>query len=148
MPGANVIGPGDFLKHVVNPADFKLSKMGLSMSVSDLTNTTKREQRYDNIKITALKAVPPHIQLSVDSFLSEKFNIYPNPTTNVVNITNAENMVVEQVTVYDVTGKQLSTQSYNNETEVQLNVENLASGTYMLHVETAQGTAVKKLVKK
>ncbi|RRA94007.1 T9SS type A sorting domain-containing protein [Paenimyroides viscosum] len=35
-----------------------------------------------------------------------------------------------------------------NETFKQLNVENLASGTYMLHIQTNAGLAVKKLVKK
>lgn len=66
----------------------------------------------------------------------------------MVTITNNESMLVEQVTIYDSIGKQLSTQTFNNQTEIQLNVENLASGTYMLHLQTAQGTAVKKLVKK
>jgi len=57
-------------------------------------------------------------------------------------------MLVQQVVIYDISGKQLNTQSFNNETEIQLNVENLASGTYMLHLQTNEGTAVKKLVKK
>src|SRR5690606_39762654 len=111
--------------------------------------STYIRNRYDNIKITALNAVPPGvIALSVDDILSEKFNLYPNPATNIVNITNSENMAVQQVMVYDVTGKQLSTQTFNNETEIQLNVENLASGTYMLHIKTNEGVAVKKVVKK
>ncbi|WCM41154.1 T9SS type A sorting domain-containing protein [Flavobacterium sp. CBA20B-1] len=103
--------------------------------------------KYDNIKITALKSVPPHL-LTADNFLAEKFNLYPNPANSMVNITNAENMQIQQITVYDVAGKQLSTQTYNNETEIQLNIEHFASGTYMLHLQTNQGTAVKKLVKK
>lgn len=84
----------------------------------------------------------------MNEILAEKFNMYPNPATNIVNITNRENMLVSQITVYDVTGKQMSTQSFNNEAEIQLNVENLPSGTYMLHLQTEVGTAVKKLVRK
>jgi len=42
----------------------------------------------------------------------------------------------------------LNTQMFNNENEIQLNVENLVSGVYLLHIETNEGTAVKKLVKK
>ena len=121
------------------------------MNVSNGANDPKiyTRNRYDNIKITAINAVPPNvIALSTSEQLSTKFNLYPNPATSVVNITNAENMVVEQVTIYDIAGKQLSTQNFNNEAEIQLIVENLASGTYMLHLQTKQGTAVKKLVKK
>src|SRR5690606_26410225 len=103
--------------------------------------------KYDNIKLTALPSVPNYI-LSANEIVSAKFNMYPNPATNLVNITNSENMLVEQVTVYDSTGKQLTTQSFNNQTEIQLNIENLANGTYMLHIQTNAGLAVKKLVKK
>lgn len=103
--------------------------------------------KFDNIKMTALKSVPPHI-LSTENVLAQKFYLYPNPANNVVNITNTENMLVNQVTVYDSTGKQLNTHAFNNETQIQFNVENLASGTYMLHIQTENGTAVKKLVKK
>ena len=100
--------------------------------------------KFDNIKITALKNVP----LSVSEFLNDKFTIYPNPATNVVNITNTENIQVSTITIYDVTGKLLSTQSFNNETNIQLNTEGLASGTYMLHLQTNKGVAVKKIIKK
>lgn len=102
--------------------------------------------KYDNIKLTALASVPTYI-LSANEIVSAKFNMYPNPATNVVNIINSENMLVEQVTVYDISGKQLITQSFSNQTQIQLNVENLASGTYMLHIQTNVGLAVKKLVK-
>ena len=124
-----------------------------------LYNTAHRElpagaynaihSKYDNIKITALNAVPPEvIALSVDDVLSEKFKLYPNPATDIVNITNSENMFVEQVAVYDASGKQLNAQTFNNEAAIQLNLENLASGVYLLHIKTNEGTAVKKLVKK
>src|SRR5690606_6059400 len=95
IPGKNYARSGAFL-NVTNPLDFKLSKIGFIMAIFDLQGDAKREQRFDNIKITALKAVPPHL-LSAGSFLAEKFNLYPNPATNVVNITNSENMLVNQV---------------------------------------------------
>ena len=103
--------------------------------------------KIDNIKVSGLKTLPPYI-LSTNEQLAAKFNLYPNPATNVVNITNSENMLVNQVTVYDVAGKQLSSQTFNNQTEIQLNVEKLASGTYMLYLQTTEGIAVKKLIKK
>jgi len=102
--------------------------------------------KYDNIKLSAVPNRPTFA--NVNEWISSKFNVYPNPATNIVNITNSENVLVNQITIYDVTGKQVSTQNYNNETQLQLNVENLASGTYMLHLETNEGMAVKKLVKK
>ena len=103
--------------------------------------------KIDNIKLSALQTLPSYI-LSTNEQLAAKFNLYPNPATNVVTITNNENRLVNQVAVYDTTGKLISTHSFNEQTEIQLNIENLASGTYMLHLQTNEGTAVKKLVKK
>lgn len=117
--------------------------LGLSASTFNSAFIVK----FDNIKLSALYALPSYI-LSTNEQLAAKFNMYPNPTTNVVNITNSENMLVQQVTIYDISGKQLSIQTFNNENEIQLNVENLASGTYMLHLQTNEGLAVKKMVKK
>lgn len=151
-PHFGTVISGDFLSQSTSVnliEDFKPTEISLRTNPHTVSNVQQIVHRYDNIKITALNAVPPEvINLSVNEQLASKFNLYPNPATNVVNITNSENTLVNQVTVYDVTGKQLSTQTYNNETEIQLNVEHLASGTYMLHLQTNAGTAVKKLVKK
>ena len=154
LPFFNVVTSHDFLKHITSTnliQDYPLSNIVINVIASKGVNDPQiyTRNRYDNIKITAINAVPPSvITLSTNEQLAAKFNMYPNPATNVVNITNNENMLVNKVVIYDITGKQLSTQSFNNETQIQLNVENLASGTYMLHLQTNEGIAVKKLVKK
>lgn len=128
----------DSFSHNRMPENVSFSATGLNLSSI---------VKLDNIKLSALQTLPSYI-LSTNEQLAAKFNLYPNPATNVVNITNSENMLVNKVVIYDITGKQLSTQTFNNETEIQLNVENLASGTYMLYLQTNEGIAVKKLVKK
>ncbi len=128
---------------------FSHNRMSDNINIIINSLNTTSVVKIDNIKLTALSTVPPEVvALSVNKQLATKFNLYPNPATNVVNITNEENMQVNQITVYTLAGKQVSTQAYNNQTEIQLNVEHLASGTYLLYLQTAQGTAVKQLIKK
>src|SRR5690606_14178472 len=149
-PYFNTVAVGDFLADSTSVnliEDFKPLVLLFNFGISDQNNSTLLANKYDNIKITALKSVPPEV-LSTANFLADKFNLYPNPATNVVTITNNENRLVNKIEVYDTTGKLINTQNYNNEAELQLNVENLTSGTYMLHLQTNEGTAVKKLVKK
>src|SRR5690606_11442768 len=105
--------------------------------------TITSEYKFDNIVISAVNTVP----LSVQDFISNKFNMFPNPASNVVTITNSENIGVEQIQVFDISGKAVQSYIFNNENQVQLNIEELAAGTYMLHIKTNEGTAVKKLVK-
>jgi len=37
--------------------------------------------------------------------------------------------------------------TYKNESEVSLTIENITISTYLLHIKTKEGTAVKKLIK-
>lgn len=102
------------------------------------------DYKYDNFVISAINTVP----LSTQDFISEKFNLYPNPAKNLVNITNTENIAVEKITVFDVNGKLIDTKIFNKQSKVQLDVDAFAAGTYLLHIETTEGIAVKKVVKK
>ncbi|HLV51177.1 MAG TPA: T9SS type A sorting domain-containing protein [Flavobacterium sp.] len=56
-------------------------------------------------------------------------------------------MDIEEVTVYDMSGKTVNLQKGNKENEMQLNIESFATGNYLLHIKTEQGTAVKKVIK-
>ena len=154
IPHLNKAVVGDFLKNSTSAnliQDFKPENIVLTafMTVAPQDPLAVTSNRYDNIKVTALSSVPPEvINLSTNEVLSNSFNLYLNPASNVVNITNNENMLVNQVAIYDTAGKLINTQNFNEQIEIQLNVENLANGTYMLHLQTNEGTAVKKLVKK
>src|SRR5690554_1162499 len=103
--------------------------------------------KLDNIKLSALQTLPSHL-VSIRDFVSSKFNVFPNPVTDVVTITNSENIGVEQIEVFDISGKTVKSLHFNNENEVQLHLGDFASGTYLLHIQTNEGMAVKKVVKK
>lgn len=100
---------------------------------------------YDNFNISAINSTP----LSINKTTETTFNIFPNPVTDIVTIINNENIGgIEEVVVYDMNGKKVKSQKgNNNKNEVQLNMENFARGSYLLHVKTKEGTAIKKLIK-
>ncbi|MGB0477469.1 MAG: T9SS type A sorting domain-containing protein, partial [Flavobacteriaceae bacterium] len=56
--------------------------------------------------------------------------LHPNPMTNVLHISYISTTTVNY-TLYDSTGKQLSSQTHTGK-EHQLEVSHLASGTYLL----------------
>lgn len=129
------------LNNFLVPLEFKADHNQKIFSSGSATGA-----KYDNICVTAIPTLPTY--LNINEFLATKFNLYPNPATNIVNITNSENISVRQAEIYDVTGKLINTQNFNNEADIQLNIETLTSGTYLLHIKTEEGTAVKKLIKK
>jgi hypothetical protein len=85
--------------------------------------------------------------LSNDEFFSSKFSVSPNPANNVINITNADNMLVNAVTVTDLNGRTVKNVSFEGVANAQVNVADLASGMYILNVTSDKGTATKKFVK-
>lgn len=81
--------------------------------------------------------------LSVADFSFNQINLFPNPATNSVNITNARNTSLK---VYNIQGVlELKTNIVNNLKE--LNIEQLSSGVHFLKFQNEQGTVVKKLIK-
>lgn len=76
----------------------------------------------------------------------EVLNSYPNPATDVLNITLNE--VVSTVSILSLDGKVISTENVNANTTT-LNVANLSTGIYFYEVVTTGGDKlIKKFVKK
>ena len=68
--------------------------------------------------------------------------VYPNPAQHTLYIESSE--AVEQVRVYDVSGRELM--QIANPAQ-SIDVSTLANGIYIIKVKTAQGETVKKIVK-
>ncbi|WP_374725233.1 T9SS type A sorting domain-containing protein [Flavobacterium arsenatis] len=58
--------------------------------------------------------------------------------------------IIKQIGIYDLTGKLIYTQNYfeDKTEEIQLNVEKLSTGMYLLQLQTDENVLVKKLIKK
>ena len=76
----------------------------------------------------------------IEETLGYELNVYPNPTTGIISV-NAENL--QSVEVMDLTGRTVMTSNENT-----FNMGSLANGVYMLRINTANGTAMQKVVKK
>ncbi len=76
----------------------------------------------------------------------------PNPATDILNVTmgNFTEVMEEErevsVQVFDVSGKQRIQQNFTNEA-IQLNIKDLPSGTYIIHVITGEEKSIQKFVK-
>ncbi len=73
-----------------------------------------------------------------------KAKVYPNPAGEVVNI---EYSSIKQVAVTDITGRVVLTRSFNGEKTIQLNIQNLSKGLYLLKIYSGNQPAVtEKLI--
>ncbi|RYZ84409.1 MAG: T9SS type A sorting domain-containing protein, partial [Proteobacteria bacterium] len=71
--------------------------------------------------------------------------MYPNPTIESVRI-NASS-TIEKAEVFDSQGRLVEVVRFDNKKNAILATSHLASGTYILRISSASGTAVQKLIK-
>ena len=131
LPAANWAGP-----FIVDEVDF--------ITTTPTTNAAVSEIIYDNLTV---KAAPEEALLNVSEVIAEgSFSVYPNPAKNVLNISNTINAVVNNVVLTDLNGRVVKSQNLNT-VEGQVNISDLATGIYMMNVNTDKGSITKKIIK-
>jgi alpha-tubulin suppressor-like RCC1 family protein len=75
--------------------------------------------------------------------LNNRFTLYPNPVSNVLNI-SVENESIQNSVIYDVTGKQVKFQEGNT---TSIMVDDLKSGFYFLALTIDGKREIKKFIK-
>ena len=93
----------------------------------------------DNIMVTDSVLSTSENLLSKNSV-----NIYPNPTSDYLNIKTDKK--ITEMTVYDISGKKVFS---SNSSDRKIDVSQLAKGTYILTIKSADGTmSNQKFIKK
>lgn len=81
--------------------------------------------------------------LSVDAFSLSNISVFPNPVKEVLTINT--DATLKAVSVFNISGKEVYTAKTIENNSINLN--NLATGMYILKVETDKGIEYKKLIK-
>ena len=81
---------------------------------------------------------------AVSESLSSTIALYPNPAYDAVTIEGED---INRVRVYNVYGQMMGMIETRKQSSIRLEIGNYASGTYILMLDTDQGTAVKRFVK-
>jgi len=92
----------------------------------------------DDIEVLALDPA------SSEKFFVENFNLYPNPTSDILNIESKNGLEMINVQITDLTGRIV--RSITNSSTI--NVSDLATGTYLIDISTTEGKASSKFIKK
>ena len=71
------------------------------------------------------------------------FNIYPNPTNNTIHI-NATGFPVNNIKIYDLSGKLLIFKNYNSKINIKTNISNFSNGIYILKLNNEFITKIIK----
>ena len=84
---------------------------------------------------------------SIDEINDNRVKIYPNPTTDYVQLEVQEGVLVESIKVYDMSGKEYEITYTNSQDEYEINLGGLPSGNYMIVIQS-QGNQIRRQVQK
>ncbi len=79
-----------------------------------------------------------------DHAMNLQVKLFPNPTKNLLHLQTATNSNLDKITITDLTGKVILTQTNNTN---QVNVELLASGMYIIEAVSGQEKFTTKFIK-
>jgi len=74
--------------------------------------------------------------------------LYPNPTSDVINIVNTSALQLEGFKIYDMNGRLIREVATTNNHTQTINLSDLSSGVYMIHIYNDQLNTVKRVIKK
>lgn len=82
--------------------------------------------------------------LSIDNLSESILTIFPNPSSQYVNISNMNNLshssvFIKRVQMVSLTGHVLKDESFTTQNSVQINVSDVSNGTYIVKIESSQG---------
>lgn len=83
--------------------------------------------------------------VGVGEFISDYVSVYPNPTSEVVWVSDNTSFPVENYTIYDISGRKVLQSTFNT-SEKKIDVSNLETGVYLLELIAAEKRVVKRIV--
>jgi hypothetical protein len=83
--------------------------------------------------------------LANDTFTAANFEYYPNPVSNVLNISHSA--IISKVEVINIVGQLVNSQAINS-TKAQIDMSGLPSGSYLVRVSSANQVKMIKVIKR
>ncbi len=83
--------------------------------------------------------------LGTDDFFRNNFTVFPNPATDLINITSNGTAEITKISISDLNGRIVKE---TNTELATLSVGDLNAGVYFLKINTIQGVGTTKIIKK
>ncbi|WP_330443058.1 BspA family leucine-rich repeat surface protein [Flavobacterium sp. C4GT6] len=138
--GEDEAGSNGFIAYKIKPVD--------GLEVGDIIHSNEVNIYFDyNLPIVTNSVTTQIIDLLGISYniLNKSLVLYPNPANDILYIKVQNNVLPEEVVIYNLQGRELM--SFNQNLE-SMDITDLSSGIYLVTVQTNSGRADYRLVKK
>ncbi len=95
---------------------------------------------YDNLYLGSV----PLLNISENTIAKLRINIFPNPTTGIITISNQDNLSIDKIEILDILGKTVSVKTDNTS---QIDISHLSNGVYIFKIFSSEDVTTKKIIK-
>jgi hypothetical protein len=129
---------------VVQPNTFSWNSLIIDSPVTPNTTYYVRVSGYTAANVGTFCLRVASNVLGNDTFANDMFNAYPNPVKDILNLSYTQN--ITKVQVMNLLGQEVLTKSINA-TQSQVDMSNLAQGTYLVRVTSEDQVKTIKVIK-
>ena len=126
-------------------SNFKFSYYGFSESLPTIPGTYKFKAEYNSTICEFDFQILGQAGINAIE-KNENFDIYPNPSSEEINIQAKNNDLISEISIFDKLGKLVQSYSNLNENTISIYRNNLVSGIYFLQVKTQSGLFEKQMI--
>lgn len=113
---------------------------------ANTANASASSVLVDDYKITA-KDTESLLSNDKINDTSKIFTVFPNPTKEVINVTNTTEALISNIQIIDLNGRMVKNIKLSNVAEAQVSVSDLSQGVYTMKIVSDKGITVKKVIK-
>ena len=125
---------------------FAARGLGVGAMQNSTESVTDQVENFD-MPLSSDPSLANCTTLSVDDFKSNGFNVYPNPTKNLVSIEANKYFGEVIITLSDINGRQVITDKVDLINKVDINMSHLQTGLYILNIKGETINVNKKIIK-
>lgn len=149
------LGHGHQLGHVIDSnvtMHYALSvgEMQRGLSPEDLVGAKDVQNRSSSSTVCGELSMTDYSCSSLgidDEELLNDFVIYPNPAKNNFYIKNNSSITIDQVTIYNIEGRQISSLELTNSNRLSpISIQGFSPGLYFINMKSDLGVLTKKLM--
>src|SRR5690554_2601416 len=124
------------------------ARRGVGVNASQGTSFSMTDQTED---FTTLPDTDPSLvnctTIGIEEFNTSSYKVYPNPTNGRLFIKTAKNYGQVTLTITDINGRQVLSKKVELFNQVEMDINNLQSGIYILNIDGEGFSANHKVIK-
>ncbi|HET8858992.1 reprolysin-like metallopeptidase [Marivirga sp.] len=135
----NLPANSDTFEEVLNPGTYRYRVAARnSRGLSDYSNV----ETFTIINLDEDGSV-----LGVNQKWDSELKLYPNPTKNVVFLKNESQLKINRIEIRNALGQRISgMKNILSDEEIEIPLDNLSSGMYFIHIQSAEAFVIKQLI--